>query len=71
MEKSSPIGSSLPARAASGSHEFDRLCDELGIEHRLTPPKSPQTNGMVDISSSAAHILRKFSGIDLCITSPA
>jgi transposase InsO family protein len=36
------------ARAASGSHEFDRLCDELGIEHRLTPPKSPQTNGMVE-----------------------
>ncbi len=35
------------ARAASGDHEFDRLCTELGIEHRLTPPKSPQTNGMV------------------------
>jgi len=24
---------------------FDQLCTELGIEHRLTPPKSPQTNG--------------------------
>lgn len=36
------------ARAASGSREFDQLCAELGIEHRLTPPKSPQTNGMVD-----------------------
>ena len=34
------------ARAASGDHEFDRLCAELGIEHRLTPPKSPQTNGI-------------------------
>ena len=34
------------ARAASGSHEFDQLCSELGIEHRLTPPKSPQTNGI-------------------------
>ena len=34
------------ARAASGSHEFDQLCTELGIEHRLTPPKSPQTNGI-------------------------
>lgn len=33
-------------RAASGSHEFDRLRAELRIEHRLTPPKSPQTNGM-------------------------
>ena len=36
------------ARAPSGSHEFDQLCTELGIEHRLTPPKSPQTNGMVE-----------------------
>jgi transposase InsO family protein len=36
------------ARAASGDHEFDQLCVELGIEHRLTPPKSPQTNGMVE-----------------------
>jgi transposase InsO family protein len=35
-----------PARAASGEHEFDQLCSELGIEHRLTPPKSPQTNGI-------------------------
>lgn len=31
------------ARAACGSHEFDQLCAELGIEHRLTPPKSPQS----------------------------
>jgi len=23
-------------------------CTNLGIEHRLTPPKSPQTNGMVE-----------------------
>jgi hypothetical protein len=38
------------ARAPSGEHEFDRLCTELGTklgtEHRLTPPKSPQTNGI-------------------------
>ena len=34
------------ARAASGDHEFDQLCAELGIEHRLTPPNSPQTNGI-------------------------
>ena len=33
------------ARAPAGTHEFDQLCTELGIEHRLTPPKSPQTNG--------------------------
>jgi hypothetical protein len=33
---------------AAGAHEFDRLCAELGIEHRLTPPASPRTNGMVE-----------------------
>ena len=36
------------ARAPSGAHEFDRLCQALGIEHRLTRPKHPQTNGMVE-----------------------
>ena len=40
------------ARAPSGEHEFDQLCTELGtelgIQHRLTPPKSPQTNGMLE-----------------------
>jgi transposase InsO family protein len=38
----------LRKRAQSGKHEFDRLCTELDIEHRLTPPRSPQTNGMVE-----------------------
>jgi len=38
----------LRKRAQSGEHEFDRLCSELDIEHRLTPPRSPQTNGMVE-----------------------
>lgn len=32
----------------SGEHEFDQLCTELGIEHRLTRPRTPQTNGMVE-----------------------
>ena len=35
-------------REASGSHEFDQLCSALGIEHRLTQPRTPQTNGMVE-----------------------
>jgi transposase InsO family protein len=38
----------LRKRAATGEHEFDTLCTALNIEHRLTPPKSPQTNGMVE-----------------------
>jgi transposase InsO family protein len=38
----------LRKRAATGQHEFDLLCSELGIEHRLTPPMRPQTNGMVE-----------------------
>ena len=32
----------------SGNHVFDRLCKQLGIEHRLIPPRHPQTNGMVE-----------------------
>jgi len=35
-------------RKATGNHEFDLLCTELGIEHRLTKPRTPQTNGMVE-----------------------
>ena len=38
----------LRKRAATGGHEFDKLCFELDIVHRLTPPRSPQTNGIVE-----------------------
>ena len=38
----------LRKRAATGQHEFDLLCAELGIQHRLAPPMRPQTNGMVE-----------------------
>ena len=38
----------LRKRAATGAHEFDTLCAALEIDHRLTPPKSPQTNAMVE-----------------------
>lgn len=38
----------LRKRAATGKHDFDRLCAELRIEHRLAPPMHPQTNGMVE-----------------------
>ena len=29
-------------------HIFDRVCDEYGIEHRLTKVKHPWTNGQVE-----------------------
>jgi hypothetical protein len=38
----------LRRRAATGEHKFAQLCAELGIEHRLTPPATPRTNGMVE-----------------------
>jgi len=38
----------LRRRSPTGQHEFDGLCAELGIEHRLSPPAHPQTNGMVE-----------------------
>jgi transposase InsO family protein len=38
----------LRKREATGRHEFNLLCADLGIEHRLAPPQHPQTNGMVE-----------------------
>jgi transposase InsO family protein len=35
-------------RQSSGEHAFDTLCAEAGIEHRLSPVRHPQTNGMVE-----------------------
>lgn len=35
-------------KQATGRHAFDLTCAELGIEHRLSPPRHPQTNGMVE-----------------------
>jgi transposase InsO family protein len=35
-------------RQPTGEHEFDQLCEALGIEHRLTKPRTPKTNGMVE-----------------------
>jgi transposase InsO family protein len=32
----------------TGKHVFDQRCTTLGIEHRLSPPRHPQTNGMVE-----------------------
>ena len=35
-------------KRATGLHAFDAGCTEMGIEHRLSPPRHPQTNGMVE-----------------------
>jgi transposase InsO family protein len=35
-------------KRATGEHAFDVGCDEAGIVHRLSPPRHPQTNGMVE-----------------------
>ncbi|MEW6729145.1 MAG: IS481 family transposase [Pseudomonadota bacterium] len=46
-------------RTPSGQHLFDQLCHELGIEHRLTRPRHPQTNGMVErFNGRISDILR-------------
>jgi len=37
-----------PHDKPSGTHPFDRKCAELGIQHKLTRPFRPQTNGMVE-----------------------
>jgi transposase InsO family protein len=31
-----------------GEHVFDKACKKHDIEHRLIPPRHPQTNGMVE-----------------------
>jgi transposase InsO family protein len=52
-----------------GSHPFDRLCQALGIEHRLTQPTTPQTNAMAErFNGPIADILKTHhfnSGEDL------
>jgi transposase InsO family protein len=35
-------------RVPTGKHVFDCLCKQFDIEHRLIPPRHPQTNGMVE-----------------------
>ena len=48
-----------PHDKPSGRHPFDRICSENKIEHRLTKPFHPQTNGMVErFNRRLAEILR-------------
>lgn len=37
-----------PDGKPSGRHPFDRICAKNAIDHRLTRPFTPQTNGMVE-----------------------
>ncbi|AAU93118.1 putative transposase [Methylococcus capsulatus str. Bath] len=47
------------SQAPSAEHEFDPLCHAWGIEHRLTPPRSPQANGRVErFNGRIADILK-------------
>jgi transposase InsO family protein len=49
-----------PHDKPSGRHPFDRICAEAGIEHRLTRPFRPQTNGMVErFNKRLAEALRQ------------
>ena len=38
----------LRKRSPTGRHEFDQLCTDFIIEHRLSPPAHPRTNFMVE-----------------------
>lgn len=46
-------------REPTGKHTFDKACLGLSIEHRLIPPKHPQTNGMVErFNGRISHIMK-------------
>ena len=46
-------------REPTGNHLFDQACQSHAIEHRLTKPKHPQTNGMVErFNGRIADILK-------------
>lgn len=46
-------------RKPTGDHIFDQACQSQAIEHRLTKPKHPQTNGMVErFNGRIADILK-------------
>ena len=45
-------------RQPTGAHAFDRVCTANRIEHRLTKPRTPQTNGMSErFNGRSAEIL--------------
>jgi hypothetical protein len=50
--------------AATGQHEFDLLCADLGIEHRLAPPMRPQSEPLFAIGprTMASGRVERFNG---------
>jgi transposase InsO family protein len=46
-------------RQPTGQHPFDRICAKHAIEHRLTQPYTPKTNGMIErFNGRIAEILK-------------
>jgi transposase-like protein len=54
-----------PADKPSGRHAFDRVCAANDIEHRLTKPFHPQTNGMVErFNRRLAEVIRQHPAVN-------
>ena len=54
-------------RQATDNHKFDKLCQTLSIEHRLTKLGTPRTNGMVELfNGKIAGVLttHQFTSVD-------
>jgi transposase InsO family protein len=50
-------------RTPTGQHVFDQLCEALGIDHRLTRPRRPQTNGMGEVfERERSSLEERFNG---------
>jgi len=61
---------SCKKKKASGNHDFDVSCMESNIDHRLTAPFTPKTNGMVErvngtIKDATVKVLTYKNEVDL------
>ena len=55
--KTNSSGKKIP----SGNHLLDKLCKKNNIQHRLTAPFTPQTNGMVErFNRGISELLRRY-----------